>query len=243
MGDRLRNKVAVLTAAGAGIGLATAKAFAAEGAKVWATDINLEALQQLTNLSSAELDVCDELGIEEFANRIGPIDVLFNCAGFVHNGDVLHCDDAAWYRSFDLNVNSMFRMIKAFLPAMLEREQGNIINVASVASSLRGVPNRFAYMATKAAVVGITKSIAVDYAQSGIRCNALCPGTIYTPSLRKRLDAFDSPVEALSDFQKRQPIGRLGRAEEVAAAAVYLASDESTFTTGIVLPVDGGWSN
>ncbi len=243
MGNRLNNKVAVLTAAGAGIGLATAQAFAKEGARVWATDIDADALQQLSPMDTATLDVRDGNVIEKFASEVGPIDILFNCAGYVHNGDILHCDESAWERSFDVNVHSMYRMIRAFLPGMVAQGHGSIINVASVASSLRGVPNRFAYTATKAAVVGMTKSIAADFVQQGIRCNAVCPGTIDTPSLQARLQTFDDPAQARIEFENRQPMGRLGSADEVAAAAVYLASDESGFTTGTLLLVDGGWSN
>ncbi len=243
MGNRLDNKVAVLTAAGAGIGLATARAFAREGARVWATDIDADALQQLSQMTTVMLDVRDGNGIEKFASEVGPIDILFNCAGYVHNGDILNCDEPAWELSFDINVKSMYRMIRAFLPGMVAQRRGSIINVASVASSLRGVPNRFAYTATKAAVVGMTKAIAADFVQQGIRCNAVCPGTIDTPSLQARLQSFDDPAQARIDFEQRQPMGRLGSADEVAAAAVYLASEESGFTTGTLLPVDGGWCN
>lgn len=251
MTDRLAGKTALVTAAGQGIGRATALAFAAAGARVFATDVNEEALAALVTaagvatqpLATEPLDVTSDAQVAEFARRHPDIDVLFNCAGFVHHGSILDCTLEDWQFSLDLNVTSMYRTIRALLPAMLERGAGSIVNMSSVASSVRGVPNRFAYGATKAAVIGLTKAVAADFVAGGIRCNAICPGTVATPSLEERINAFDDPEAARAAFVARQPMGRLGNAEEIAALAVYLASDESAYTTGAIHVVDGGWSN
>lgn len=251
MTQRLAGKTALLTAAGQGIGHATALAFLREGARVIATDINQDLLTQLaaqTNCEVARLDVRDPAAITALAQRVGPVDVLFNAAGFVDSGSVLDCDDAAFDFSMDLNVRAIYRMMRAFLPGMLTLGSGSIINVASVASSIKGAPNRFIYGTTKAAVIGMTKAVAADFVGKGVRCNAICPGTVESPSLRERIAAQAASsgqtlqqVEAA--FVARQPIGRLGRTEEIAALAVYLASDESAFTTGTAQIIDGGWSN
>jgi 2-keto-3-deoxy-L-fuconate dehydrogenase len=246
MSDRLAGKIALVTAAGQGIGQATAFAFADEGATVWATDINETALKALNDLRpgirTRRLDVRESQDVEKAAAEIGALDVLFNCAGFVHQGSILDCAEKDWDFSFDLNVKSMYRTCRAFLPAMLQAGKGNIINMSSVASSIRGVPNRFAYGSTKAAVIGLTKAIAADFVRQGIRCNAICPGTIHSPSLDQRMAAQGDAEKAYADFVARQPMGRLGRTEEVAALAVYLASDESAFTTGQIHIIDGGWT-
>jgi 2-keto-3-deoxy-L-fuconate dehydrogenase len=251
MTQRLAGKTALLTAAGQGIGQATALAFLREGARVIATDINQELLDKLAAQAGCEvarLDVRDPDAITALAQRVGPVDVLFNAAGFVDSGSVLDCDDAAFDFSMDLNVRAMYRMMRAFLPGMLARQSGSIINVASVASSIKGAPNRFIYGTTKAAVIGMTKAVAADFVAQGVRCNAICPGTVESPSLRARIAAQAASsgqtlqqVEAA--FVARQPIGRLGRTEEIAALGVYLASDESAFTTGTAQIIDGGWSN
>ena len=251
MTQRLAGKTALVTAAGQGIGRATAEAFAREGARVIATDINPAALDELgriAGISAQRLDVTDRLAIAALTERIGTVDVLFNGAGYVHAGTILDCDDAAWDFSFDLNVRSMYRLIRATLPGMLARERGSIINVSSAASSIKGVPNRFVYTATKAAVIGMTKSIAADFIARGIRCNAICPGTVESPSLRQRIAeqakaSGQTLAEVEAGFVGRQPMGRLGRTEEIALLAVYLASDESAFTTGTAQVIDGGWSN
>lgn len=243
MTGRLQGKTAVITAAAAGIGRASALAFAREGAKVIATDIdekNLGALAGTAGVTARRLDVMDKAAIEAAAAAIGPIDILMNCAGFVHHGSILECDDKAWDFSMNLNVRSMFWVTKSFLPGMLKRGKGSIINISSVASSLRGLPNRFVYGTTKAAILGFTKAVAADYIGKGIRCNAIAPGTIDTPSLEQRIAAFADREQARQDFIARQPIGRLGTAEEIAAAALYLASDESSYTTGTCLIADGG---
>ena len=243
MSGRLQGKTAIVTAAAAGIGRASAAMFAREGATVIATDIdekNLKTLEGTSGIRTRRLDAMDKAAIEAAAREIGAVDVLMNCAGFVHHGSVLECDDKAWNFSLDLNVRSMFWMIKAFLPAMLQRGKGSIVNIASVASSLRGLPNRFVYGTTKAAVIGLTKSVAVDFITKGIRCNCIAPGTIQTPSLEQRIAAFPDREKARKDFIARQPIGRLGTADEIAAAALHLASDESSYTTGICLVADGG---
>jgi 2-keto-3-deoxy-L-fuconate dehydrogenase len=243
MAERLTGKTALVTAAGQGIGRATALAFAAEGAKVIATDINEEALASLDGVATELLDVTSEEAVAALAARHRDVDVLFNCAGFVHHGTILDCRPEDWRFSLDLNVTSMYRTIRALLPGMLERGGGSIVNMSSVASSVRGVPNRFAYGTTKAAVIGLTKAVAADFVTGGIRCNAICPGTVDTPSLRDRINAFDDPEAARTAFIARQPMGRLGSAEEIAALAVYLASDESAYTTGTIHVIDGGWSN
>ena len=246
MAGRLAGKRAVLTAAGAGIGRATAEAFIAEGAHVVATDVNPDALAGL-DADRRRLDVRSSDEVAALARALGPIDVLFNCAGFVHHGSVLECSEADWDFSFDLNVKSMHRTIRAFLPGMLEKGGGSIVNVASAASSVKGVPNRYVYGASKAAVIGLTKAVAADFIRRGVRCNAICPGTVESPSLDGRIAALarstGETIEAVRrSFVDRQPMGRLGRPEEVAALAVYLASGESAFTTGQVHLVDGGWS-
>lgn len=251
MTNRLAGKTALVTAAGQGIGRATAEAFAREGASVIATDINdgaLAELERTPGINAKHLDVTDRLAIEAFTAEIGAVNVLFNGAGYVHAGTILDCDEAAWDFSFDLNVRSMYRLIRATLPGMLAQGQGSIINVSSAASSIKGVPNRFVYTATKAAVIGMTKSIAADFITRGIRCNAICPGTIESPSLRQRISAQaqatgQTLAQVEAAFVARQPMGRLGRTEEIALLAVYLASDESAFTTGTSQVIDGGWSN
>ena len=245
MSDRLKGKRAFVTAAAAGIGRASAIAFAREGASVFATDIDEKALADLAKegvKDVARLDVRDSAAVAAIAKRVGGVDILMNAAGFVHHGTVLECSDEDWDFSFDLNVKSMHRTIKTFLPGMLEKKAGSILNIASTASSIRGVPNRYVYGATKAAVIGLTKAVAADFITRGIRCNAICPGTIQTPSLDDRINAFADPAAARHAFIDRQPMGRLGTAEEVAAAALYLASDASAFTTGTILVVDGGFT-
>ena len=251
MTDRLRGKTAFITAAGQGIGRATAIAFVREGARVIATDVNAAALDALAaecGCTTQLLDVTDPTAIDAAAAQHGPVDVLFNGAGFVHAGTVLDCTEAEWDFAMTLNVRSMFRTIRAFAPGMLAKGGGSIINVASVAGSLKGAPNRFVYGTTKAAVIGLTKAVAADFITKGLRCNAICPGTVESPSLRDRIDAqatasglTQAQVEAA--FIARQPMGRLGRVDEIAALAVYLASDESSFTTGTAQVIDGGWSN
>jgi 2-keto-3-deoxy-L-fuconate dehydrogenase len=240
MSGRLVGKKAVVTAAGQGIGRATAELFAAEGAEVIATDRDGERLVGLAGCRTEVLDVTDGDAIQDFAARTGGIDVLFNCAGWVHQGTILDCDEAAFEASWEINVRSMYRMIRAFLPAMLARGGGSIINTSSVASSIKGVPDRFAYSTTKAAVIGLTKSVARDFVDRGIRCNAVCPGTVDTPSLHERMRALGNYEEAYRAFVARQPMGRLGRPEEIAWLVLYLASDESTFTTGTIHIIDGG---
>jgi 2-keto-3-deoxy-L-fuconate dehydrogenase len=245
MAHRLTGKRALVTAAAQGIGRATAQAFAAEGARVIATDVhenNLAQLDGVPGLSTRLLDVTDADAVSATAADIGAVDILFNCAGFVHHGSVLECGESDWDFSFALNVKSMYFTIRAFLPAMLDAGGGSIINMSSVASSLKGIAHRCVYGASKAAVIGLSKSVAADYIDRGIRCNAICPGTVESPSLQARIDAFDDPVEARRAFVARQPLGRLGTAEEIAAMAVYLASDESAFTTGTNMVVDGGVS-
>ncbi|EWY39352.1 oxidoreductase [Skermanella stibiiresistens SB22] len=240
----MSGKTAVVTAAAQGIGRATALAFAREGATVVATDVNLDKLSELEGterLTVRRLDVLDPRAIRQAAADLGAVDIIVNCAGFVHHGTILDCEEKDWDFSFDLNVRAMYRVIKAFLPALLERDQGaSIINIASIASSVRGIPNRFVYGASKAAVIGLTKSVAADFMTRGIRCNAICPGTIQTPSLDERIAASGDAEAARKAFVARQPLGRLGTPEEIAAMAVYLAGDESTFTTGQIHVVDGG---
>lgn len=248
MSHRLHGKHCLITGAGAGIGRETALAFAREGASVLATDVVASALDSLAASSAAMrvqvLDATDADGIAALVNANAPFDVLFNCAGYVHAGSLLDTDYLGWRRSFAVNVDSMFHLCRAVLPAMLERGSGNIINMASVASSVKGVPNRCAYGASKAAVIGLSKAIAADYALRGIRCNAICPGTVNTPSLAQRVNAVgDEPESVWRSFAERQPMKRLGTPAEIAALAVYLASDESAFTTGTIHVIDGGWSN
>jgi len=243
MADRLNGKRALVTAAAQGIGRATAEAFAAEGAQVIATDVHEDNLAQLngkSGISTRCLDVTDADSVTATAVDVGAVDILFNCAGFVHHGSVLDCGESDWDFSFDLNVKSMYFTIRAFLPAMLDAGGGSIINMASVASSIKGIAQRCVYGASKAAVIGLSKSVAADYIDRGIRCNAICPGTVESPSLQARINAFDDPIEARRAFVARQPLGRLGSADEIAAMAVYLASDESAFTTGTTMVVDGG---
>ncbi len=244
---RLQNKTCVVTAAGAGIGRATAMAFAAEGAVVWATDISAQALASLSAeapaIQTAPLDVTDTGAVRAFARKRGAINVLFNCAGFVHAGALLDCTEDDWDFSFDLNVKSMYRTISAFLPAMIGGGGGSIINMSSVASSIIGAPGRCVYGATKAAVIGLTKSVAADYINQGIRCNAICPGTVESPSLQQRLRSTGDYEKAHREFVARQPMGRIGLPDEIARLAVYLASDESSYTTGHAHVIDGGWSN
>lgn len=239
---RLTDKIALVTAAGKGIGKATAELFSREGAEVIATDIDEAALQNLAGCRIRRLDVTDKTAIEDLATELGAIDILFNCAGYVANGPILECAEDEWDFSFELNVKAMYRMIKAFLPAMLNAGGGSIINMSSVVSSLTAAPNRFAYGTTKAAVIGMTKSVALDYVKQGVRCNAICPGTVDTPSLQERLNAYADPRQARKDFENRQPMGRLGSAEEIANLALYLVDDESSYTTGAIIPIDGGWS-
>jgi 2-keto-3-deoxy-L-fuconate dehydrogenase len=241
--QRLAGKTALVTAAAQGIGRATAELFAAHGADVLATDTNIAALEQLQQCRTAKLDVLLPDEIARVVASAGEIDILFNCAGFVASGSLLDCTEAQWALSFDLNVTSMFRLIRAVLPQMLARRRGSIINMSSVASSLKGVVNRSVYSATKGAVIGLTKSVAADFVTSGVRCNAICPGTVGTPSLHQRLRAGGDYDANLRAFIARQPMGRLGQPAEIAALALYLASDESQFTTGQCHIIDGGWSN
>jgi len=246
MSGRLAGKKALITAAAAGIGRATTLAFAAEGAEVVATDVDMDKLAALNGkkgITTRRLDVRDGAAVDALAKELGALDVLFNCAGFVHHGTVLDTSEKDWDFSFDLNVKSMYRTIRAFLPAMLASGRGaSIINISSGASSVRGIPNRFVYGATKAAVVGLTKAVAADYIKRGIRCNAIAPGTIQTPSLDARIDAQGGTDAVRKAFIDRQPMGRLGTPEEIAYLAVYLASDESGFTTGTLQVIDGGFS-
>lgn len=246
-GARLAGKTALVTAAAQGIGRACAERLASEGARVIATDVRPELLAGAP-FECRPLDVRDGAAIAALAEAIGPIEILVNCAGFVHAGSVLQCEEADWDFSFDLNVKSMYRTIRACLPGMLERGAGSIVNLASAASSVKGVPNRFVYGTTKAAVIGLTKSVAADFVTRGIRCNAICPGTVASPSLTARIAEQaraqgKSVAEIETAFVARQPMGRIGRPEEVAALAAYLASDEAAFTTGQIHLIDGGWSN
>lgn len=245
--QRLAGKTALITAAGQGIGLATAELFAREGARVIATDIRIDALAGKP-VEACKLDVRDGAAITALAAELGPIDVLFNCAGYVHAGSILEASEEDWDFAFDLNAKSMYRTIHAFLPGMLEKGGGSIINMSSAASSVKGVPNRFVYGASKAAVIGLTKAVAADFVARGVRCNAICPGTVSSPSLGQRIAeqaaAQNASVDAVqAAFVARQPMGRVGKPEEIAALALYLASDESAFTTGHAHVIDGGWSN
>ncbi len=243
---RLENRTALITGAAQGIGRAAVLRFIEEGARVIACDINESKLRELhenCGCDSRVLDVCDPAGIERFALEIKSLNVLFNCAGYVHSGTILDCDEADWQRTLELNVTSMYRMIKAFLPVMIESGSGSIINMSSVASSIKGVPNRFAYSMSKAAVIGLTKSVAADFVGEGIRCNAICPGTVQTPSLEERLQATGDYEKARAAFIARQPMRRMGSAEEIAELALYLAGDESSYTTGTIHVIDGGWTN
>jgi len=243
MAGRLQGKVAFVTAAGQGIGRGAALAFAREGATVWATDLNaktLAALEEQDGIRTRPLDATDEAAIARVAAEVGDIDVLFNCAGFVHHGTILDCTPKDWDFSFNINVRSMYLVTRALLPGMLKKGAGSIINMASVASSLKGLPNRFVYGATKAAVIGLTKAIAADYVRQGIRCNAICPGTVDTPSLGERINAFADPVQARKDFIARQPMGKLGTVDDITGILVFLASDESLFATGNAYAIDGG---
>jgi 2-keto-3-deoxy-L-fuconate dehydrogenase len=244
MSARLKDKSVLITAAAQGIGRAIAERFAAEGARVIATDINLEVLGTLKgmNLTTRRLDVLDPAAVAAAQKEIGDIDVLVNCAGFVHHGTILDCEEKDFDFSTNLNVRAAYRMIRAFLPGMLARRNGTIVNIASIASSIAGVPNRFIYGATKAGLIGLSKSVAVDFVTQGIRCNAICPGTVETPSLEQRMAARGDVAEARKAFIARQPMGRLGKAEEIAALALYLASDESAFVTGQEFVIDGGWT-
>jgi 2-keto-3-deoxy-L-fuconate dehydrogenase len=243
--DRLKNKICLVTAAGQGIGRATAIAMAREGGRVLATDIDSEKLKGLDaeGIRTRALDVRDTRAIAALRDAEGPLDVLFNCAGFVDHGTILDTEEDRWAFSFDLNVTSMYRTIRAFLPGMRQKGSGSIVNIASVASSIKGIRNRCAYGASKAAVIGLTKSVAADFITEGIRCNCICPGTVESPSLEGRMRAGGNYEEARKAFIARQPMGRIGLPEEIAAMAVYLASDESAFTTGTAMLVDGGMTN
>ena len=242
---RLKGKTALVTAAGQGIGKASALALAAEGAQVWASDVNpklLEAYQGLPNISVVTLDVLDKAAIVKVVTSLPPLDVLFNCAGVVHNGSIQQATDDEWAFAFNLNVRAQFWTIQAVLPAMLAHGGGSIINMASVCSSIKGLPSRFIYGASKAAVIGLTKSVAADFVAQGVRCNAICPGTVDTPSLQERINAYEDPVLARQNFIARQPMGRLAQADEIAPLVVFLASDESAFVTGQAYAIDGGIS-
>ena len=238
---RMIGKTAVVTAAGQGIGRATARLLASEGARVYATDINLALLEGLEGCEIRRLDVLDAAAIAELAAELGAVDALVNIAGVVHAGSILDCTPDDWALAWNLNVSSMYRTIRAFLPAMVEVGRGAIVNMASVASSVKGVPGRFAYGASKAAVIGLTKSVAADFVGQGVRCNAICPGTIQSPSLEQRLAATGDYEAARAAFTARQPMGRLGQPQEVAELALYLACDASSFTTGAIHIIDGGW--
>src|SRR6266571_2280953 len=243
MAGRVAGKVAFITAAGQGMGRGAALAFAREGARVWGTDLNARPLDEIEGkdgIRTRVLDVTDEAAIARLAKEVGDIDVLFNCAGIVQHGTILDCAPKDWDTSFGVNVKSMYLVTRAFLPAMLRKGGGSIINMASIASSLRGLPNRFAYGASKAAVIGLTKSIAADFVRQGIRCNAVCPGTVDTPSLQDRINALPDPVQARKDFIARQPMGRLGTVDDISGLLIFLASDESLFATGNAYPIDGG---
>ena len=246
MSKRLEGKNVVITAAGQGIGRATAIAFQNEGANVIATDINDKTLETLNkeypNIKVKNLDSTNKIAIESFSTPLDKVDVLFNAVGFVHHGTILECDEKDWDFSFDVNIKSMYFMTKSILPKMIKQNKGSIINISSIASSLKGLPNRFVYGTTKAAIIGFTKSIASDFLKNNIRCNAIAPGTVHTPSWEDRVKAAPNPEQAKKDFIARQPMGRLGTAEEIATLAIYLASDESDFITGVTHSIDGGMS-
>ncbi len=243
---RLENKTIVVTAAGQGIGRATAIAFSNEGARVYASDINEKTLESLnkeySNINVKKLDSTNKKAVESFSSSLDKVDVLFNAVGFVHHGTILDCDEKDWDFSFNTNIKSMYLMTKSILPKMIKQNKGSIINMSSIASSLRGLPNRFVYGTTKAAIIGFTKSIASDYIKNNIRCNAIAPGTVHTPSWEVRVQESRNPVQAKKDFIARQPMGRLGTPEEIANLGIYLASDESKFVTGITHAIDGGMS-
>ncbi|MCX8227587.1 MAG: SDR family oxidoreductase [Sulfitobacter sp.] len=246
MEQSLKGKTALITAAGAGIGRASAEALAARGAQVIATDLNGDLVKKLAdtspNITGMELDVLDVAAVQALVASVTPAVILLNCAGWVHDGTILDCDDDVWDRAFDLNAKAMYRVTRAVLPGMLEKGAGSIINIASIVSSEKGAPRRFAYGASKAAIIGMTKAIAADFVKDGIRCNAICPGTVQSPSLNDRLAATGDFDKALAAFKDRQPMGRLGQPEEIAEMVCYLAGDMSTFTTGQSFAVDGGWS-
>jgi len=246
MAGKLEGRVALVTSAGQGIGRSSAIALAREGAKVFATDIREDLFKEISKdhpgITGFGLNVLEQSAVDAALKRTGPIDILFNCSGFVHNGTVLDCEEKDWDFSFDLNVKAHYRMIKAYLPGMLAKGKGNIINMASVASSIKGAPNRFVYGASKAAVIGLTKALAADFVAKGIRCNAICPGTVETPSLYDRMRAQGDFEKAKAAFIARQPMGRLAQPEEIAEMVIYLASDDSAFITGQALVIDGGWS-
>ena len=246
MGKRLKDKNIVITAAGQGIGRATAIAFNNEGANVHATDINDQTLETLNkeypNIKVKNLDSTNKKAVEEFSTSLDQVDVLFNAVGFVHHGTILECDEKDWDFSFNVNIKSMYFMTKSILPKMIKQNKGSIINISSIASSLRGLPNRFVYGTTKAAIIGFTKSIASDFIKNNIRCNAIAPGTVHTLSWEGRVQSANDPVQAKKDFIARQPMGRLGTPEEIASLAIYLASDESEFVTGVTHAIDGGMS-
>jgi 2-keto-3-deoxy-L-fuconate dehydrogenase len=240
---RLEGKIAVVTAAGQGIGRASAELFAREGARVIAADINADTLATLEGCETHVLNLLDGDAIRAFGEKVGQVDILFNCAGFVHAGTILTTDEKDFDFSFDLNVKSAYRMIRAFLPGMVARGGGSIVNMSSVAGSVIGVANRFVYGASKAAVIGLTKSVALDYVAEGIRCNAICPGTVQSPSLDERLAATGDADKARAEFVARQPMGRVGKGQEIAELALYLGSDLSSYTTGTINIIDGGWTN
>ena len=246
MEQSLKGKTALITAAGAGIGRASAEALAARGAQVIATDLDGALVGELAdtspNITGHALDVLDAYAVQALVASVTPVDILLNCAGWVHDGTILDCDEDVWDRAFDLNAKAMYRVIKAVLPGMLTNKNGSIINIASIVSSEKGAPRRFAYGASKAAIIGMTKAIAADFVKDGIRCNAICPGTVQSPSLNDRLTATGDFDKALAAFKERQPMGRLGQPEEIAEMVCYLAGDMSAFTTGQSFAVDGGWS-
>jgi 2-keto-3-deoxy-L-fuconate dehydrogenase len=246
MAGKLEGRVALVTSAGQGIGRASAIALAREGAKVFATDIREDLFKDISKehpgITGFGLNVLEQSAVDAALKRTGPIDILFNCSGFVHNGTVLDCEEKDWDFSFDLNVKAHYRMIKAYLPGMLAKGKGNVINMASVASSVKGAPNRFVYGASKAAVIGLTKALAADFVAKGIRCNCICPGTVETPSLYDRMRAQGDFEKAKAAFIARQPMGRMAQPEEIAEMVIYLASDASAFITGQALVIDGGWS-